>query len=68
MQPDPDRELVLKHLHQLINNPKALLEPLPAMWVENQDAQLASRRFKTMLGIHGTRRMKPPSEALMILE
>ena len=68
MQPDPDRELVLEHLHQLINNPKALLEPLPAMWVENQDAQLASRRFKTMLGIHGTLHMKPPSEALMILE
>ncbi len=68
MQPDPDRELVLEHLNKLINNPKALLEALPGLWVESQDAQLASRRFKTMLGIHGTRRMKPPSEALPILE
>ena len=68
MQPNPDREAVLEHLRQLINNPKALLEELPGAWVENKDAQLVSKRFKTMLGIHGTRRMKPPSEALMILE
>jgi hypothetical protein len=68
VQPDSDRELVLEHLRQLINNPKALLEALPGLWVENPEAQLASRRFKTMLGIHGNRRMKPPSEALMILE
>lgn len=68
MQPDPNREAVLEHLTQLINNPKALLEALPGLWIENQDAQLASKRFKTMLGVHGNRRMKPPSEALMILE
>jgi hypothetical protein len=68
VQPDPNRDLVLETLTQLINNPKALLEALPGLWVESQDAQLASKRFKTMLGVRGTRYMKPPSEALMILE
>lgn len=68
MQPNPDREAVLEHLKELIHNPKALLEALPGLWIENQGAQLASRRVKTMLGVHGARRMNPPSEALMILE
>ena len=63
-----DKNAVLKHLNLLLKDKGRHLKELPKEWLKREDCHRAGRLCSNMLGVHGGRKMRPPSEVLMMLE